>query len=377
MTKIRSTKKIIKLAISVMIIVFFLISPFFWTSKLSNFELLASKSYDNGFLTVWNIDDFEGGSGNRTDFLEKIAKQFEAKNKGWYVNVKSITSQDAYNSIVAGTTPDLLSFSHYSATTFQNILHNLDFDTGVRSDLLEYAKLDGKIKAIPWYVSGYCLIGNLELNSQLADTLSTKTMFSYSTTKGKKEIASVSVGLSNNNMALLACIKNGIEYASTKDIVSDYTQKTTFEAYNDFCNNQNSVVLLGTARDYYRVYNKINNGNMSNCSFIPLGEWTDLIGYMGVCTTNENNYQKALDFVSYLTSNDAQQQLSKIGLFSSRYLEIYKNDEHYSKFEQVLQRKIKSINIFTPQDIKTKMWENSINAIFGNKDSVNYVKQFL
>ena len=356
---------------------FFVLCPIFIHPKIlnyninSNFQKNQVQSY---FLKMWNIDDFEGGSGNRATFLEKISRQFESVNKGVYIIVQNLSADEVFTALSNGDAPDLISFSHYSGYMLQNTLLDYKGEISVRQDLLEYAKLNGAIKAIPWYLSGYCLIGN-NSNPTLSQNLTAQTMFSFNQ-NGKTIKPSVSVGLANNNLALLSVIKNGAGIAGLDNLVKGYDKISTFQAYNDYANKNSATVLLGTARDFYRIKNKISLGTMFQCEFAPLGSFSDLVGYIGII--NKKNYNLSSSFIEYLTNQNSQNQLNTIGLFSTTYNKIYLDkDVDYSNFENILQRNLKSINIFMPQDEKEQLWKQSINAILGNNDSLNFVKKYL
>jgi len=364
----------------IMLLFFFVFAPIKIIPKLLNSNInanLSSVSNDGGFLKLWHIDDFEGGSGNRAKFLEEVGQQFEKKFQGWYVVVQTLTAEEVFNSITKGDVPDLISFSHYSGYMLQDVLSDYQGAVSARDDLVAYGKLNGKIKAIPWYLSGYCLIGNSGANSAVLETLSPQTMFSYGVNGKKSYTPSLATGLANNNLAFLSALKNGANMGSTTELTNNFDTATTFEAYNDFCNKNSATVLLGTARDFYRVQNKISLGNMPECKFVPLGGFTDLVGYIGVCSNKKNNQEKTNEFIEYLTTDNVQKQLNKIGLFSTTYQEIYKDNAHYSAFEKVLHRNVSSINVFTSQSDKEELFKHSINAILGNADSLKFVKKYI
>lgn len=371
MFKIRAKLRFFHYLCSILLLIFFIIYPLFMHSNLKNgnINIFDDIHQQSAFLKVWNIDDFEGGSGNRTGFLESVAKQFGNKNKGVYIIVQNLSSSQAFNALINGTMPDLISFSHHSGYMLKNVLKDYNGSISVREDIISYAMLDNAIKAVPWYLSGYCLIGNKEIEPNLS--LSCQTMYSYNIL-GQNAKPSVSVGLANNGFALLAAIKNDAQIAGTNNIISNFDTTTTFQAYNDFCSKKSATILLGTARDFYRVHNKVELGLMQ-CDFKPLGSFTDLIGYMGICKMSPY----ATEFIEFLTSPMIQNQLKNIGLFSTTFDEIYADNEFYSAFEKVLQRKIKSINIFMDKAQKDELWKQSINATFGNNDSLNYIKKYI
>ena len=159
---------------------------------------------------------------------------------------------------------------------------------------------------VPWNLSGYCLIGNSAVDSRVLTTLSCDTAYSYDA-----GTYNYIAGL-NGSYAQVAMMKN----TSTKcDLTktADITNLTPYQAYSSFVNNS-SAVLLGTARDFYRVKNRVSMGSMQECKYIPLGKFTDLVQYMGIL--NVEHQTQAESFIEYMTSDITQKQLANIGIFS-------------------------------------------------------------
>ena len=330
--------------------IFVIITPFFF--EKAGVHNIAMPSNDTVFIKLWHIDSFEGGSGNRADFIERMAVNYHKENSSVYIIVQTLSPEEIENAINAGDRPDIISFSHHISTTFANFLQPLNISINCREDLLKYGQKDGETFAVPWNLSGYCLIGNSAVDSRVLTTLSCDTAYSYDA-----GTYNYIAGL-NGSYAQVAMMKN----TSTKcDLTktADITNLTPYQAYSSFVNNS-SAVLLGTARDFYRVKNRVSMGSMQECKYIPLGKFTDLVQYMGIL--NVEHQSQAESFIEYMTSDITQKQLANIGLFSPNGIKIH-IDEDYKLFENTLSLPLESISIFATQQEKDNLYSSAINAL--------------
>ena len=65
-------------------------------------DIVKSEEYQ-GVITLWQIDEFEGGVGSRKQFLLKVARSFEKKYNGVLVMVSNFSKQGAEENIKNGT----------------------------------------------------------------------------------------------------------------------------------------------------------------------------------------------------------------------------------------------------------------------------------
>jgi len=354
--------KKVKIVGTLILAVYIVVIPFitFFYRPQDNLNLNTENSKVGQVIMLWHIESFEGGSGNRANFISKMATDYEKKNKGYYVIVKNLSEEEAIDGLLKGDRPDLISFSHSIGADLSIYLSELNIDTSnIRTSLLEYGKLDGEQLAVPYLLSGYCLIGNGNVNSKVLENLSASTAFTFNVETKKGIKPSLIVGTNENEFSIYSLLSNTDIVGNLTSVDDDFESMNSFEAYSKFTNQSSSAVLLGTARDYYRVKNKENLGVMGKCSYVPLGEFTDLIQYLGVIVQSSF----ASDFIEYLVSQEVQKQISSIGLFSVTSEKIY-SDEHYSCFENVLLNELTSINVFMSDEEKNALIKKAMNKIF-------------
>ena len=176
--KLLKSKNVVKsVVMSAVFLVFIFVAPFFFEKAGINYP--SQISADTTFLKVWHIDSFEGGSGNRADFIEKMAMNYHKINSNVYIVVQTLSEEELESAIKNGDRADIISFSHHTANIFNNLLQPLDVSVNVRDDLLSFAQNDGETYAVPWNMSGYCLIGNSAVDSRVLETLDFNSAYSF------------------------------------------------------------------------------------------------------------------------------------------------------------------------------------------------------
>ena len=351
-----------KIIVSTLIVLFLILAPFTVFPKLSLLNYSVNKEYKldfQGVLTLWNVDTFEGGSISRTVFLEKRAIEFEKHNKGVYISVQNISLEHLKLNLQAGKKPNIITFGIGVENLFCNEVINLDNIGLVREDLLASAKIDGKLKALPIMLGGYTLISNKEKLSgdDICESLK----------HGNKNI----IFSSNDSInPLMALFVNNITLEGQK--ASDVD---SFDAYDKFIHNSFDA-LLGTQRDFYRCKNRENNMKMQ-CNYNTLGGFSDLIQYASVFSCEAKKEEICKEFLNYLISENVQKNLANINMFSVLDINIYQ-DEFYKQFNNILLKKIKTLNCFLKKEeldsLKMKLQEFVLEGKTENKDEI---KKFL
>lgn len=350
-------KRIVKSILLVVIFVCAICILPFWFGRYGVY-VPQSESTESTFLKLWHIDSFEGGSGNRAGFLSRIAVKYHAKKASCFVVVQTLSEEEAINAISTGNLPDLISFSHHVANNFCDKLQTIDIKSPARAEIQKFAEKDGKTYALPWYMSGYCLIGNSAVDERVLTQLSVDTAYSFGKPDAKNPKYAYTAGL-KNSYAQVAMLENSNAHANLKTCDPQMLEKTSFEAYSDFTKN-NASVLLGTARDFYRVQNRTNLNAMQTCAYVPLKKFSDLIQYIGIL--NPQQQAQSENFISFLLSNENQRALASIGLFSATDLDIYADNE-YKNFEKAMHTITKSISIFATPEEKRNLYKKAINAM--------------
>lgn len=109
-----------------------------------------AKGY-SGILRIWQIDNFEGGTGSRSAFINRAARSFEAVNEGTLILVTAHTEQSAASSIAEGNIPDMISFG--TGADFVG-----DIAQPLRGYSFPYAQIGKETYAYPWCRGGYFLL---------------------------------------------------------------------------------------------------------------------------------------------------------------------------------------------------------------------------
>lgn len=281
-----------------------LFSLTFCYSKLKHIPLISGDNSELSIYEVWHIESFEGGSKNRLSYLKQIAFDYEKQHPTQLFMIRQVQASDL-QSLITQSRPALISFTEESAKEVLPYLVEFNKEYGVDGNILESAKFNGKLMAIPYIASGYCYIS--KQNSKPSALYSANNSCHTATHFISKEV---------NRGAVLS----------------------SYECYSKFVNS-NDLELLGTFRDVFRVKNLQNLGRFQ-AKFNPLTEFTDLIQYLGI-TSKEKEIQA---FLQFIMQDKYQYNLRDLSLFSTKFFNLY-TDETYSKMENAL-KNIQIPNIF-------------------------------
>lgn len=362
-------KFIIKTALSVVIIIFLISSPFTLFSKIQTLNYQINGEYNfsyTGILELWNVDTFEGGSVSRTSWLEKRAIEFERQNKGTYIVVRNLTPEQLKLNLESGNTPSLISFGIGVGELFYDKLITLTKSYAVREDLLGGGKVKGKIKAVPIMLGGYNLISNGNLCEKTENLIEEFNNFSV------KDKANLGYGNNGYITPLLSLYCNNA--TTINQVFEERESLDSYDCYDKFINN-NFLTLLGTQRDYYRCKNRENNMKMQNNSYCFLGNFSDLVQYVSVFKTDNKTESMCENFIEFLTQEKTQQTLTNINMFSVLNKNIYTDE--YKEFETKLLKPLKTLNVFlSNENIKT-LKELLNDYFFNSKDVKSEIEKYL
>lgn len=217
----------------------------------------ADASNENTVLSLWQIDNFEGGKGSRADFLQSAGNTF-GKNEGCYINVVSLSADAARLNISKGNVPDIIS---YGAGMY-----------GIENFVRDFTV---------WCSGSYCLL-TLDTSSDFADVNADNTVIN----KGKDNFVGATA---------LFC---GIQNAKFENSTSAYVKLI----------NGDYKYLLGTQRDIFRLKTR-------NVGFAvkPITEFNDLYQNISI-TSNCSDSVKARKFIDFLLSKKSE--LNRIGMLA-------------------------------------------------------------
>lgn len=315
------------------IIIFCSIFTFTFGYKKIGKEKLKNASDYKGIITMWQIDGFEGGSGSRKQFLLSQAREFEKQNQGVLVMVINHTFSSAEQNVKKGIYPDIISYSNGL-----DIKNALPLAT---KRISGGGKVGESVYATAWCRGGYVLIKNLDVTED-------------------KDV-SIIVSQGQYTQPLLAMHLEGLEFDNLVVLES-------MEAYVKFTSGKHEY-MLGTQRDVVRLTNRGFNFSAS-----PLTKFNDLYQYLSLTSTDKNKSLYARRFIDYLLSDKVQEKLSKINMLSP-YKNVNFDIESLNLMQNV--RGFSTISAFNHNVVLQDLQSKSDLAIKGNKNAVNYIKNFL
>ena len=316
-----------RLIVGVLCIIVLIISPFI--SKNYNAPLGQEKNYQT-VLTVWQIDSFSGGTGNRASFLRDVANQYTKKNTGVLMLVSKHTVQSLTTSITKGEYPDIISIgpSGIDFSSLQRQMASVDVEgDGV---------INKKRYFTSWAKGGYFLISRQNVKAD-------KTFI----VEGEYNSGVIALLLSDKK------VENPV-------IVN------AEDGLNGFIFDGKSS-LIATQREIVRLRNK-------GVEFTAqaLDGYSDLYEYALITSQDHIKYLYAKDFCEYLISSEVQSKLTELLLFPTNYTNLYTADDVYSSLEN---KKIKyTISPFSKKEDINKIKEVAKDVLLDKETLDSLIK---
>ena len=321
------------------------------TDKIIEEMYSRREKYFYGVITLWQIDCFEGGKGNRANWLKSIVTGFEKKHNGVFVNVETLSLETANKLISSGQKkPDIISWGT-GLELDKNLL--IDLPINNQSDFLKEVTF---LKAVPWCMGAYFMIGDGEEKDWGNDGKTVQTK------KATKTVYSVGYPNREGYVSLEALKENCSNSFNDEKALFSGTSQEIFEAYN-YSKKVNR--MIGTQRDFYRLATAQTKENARTGNVKYLG-YTDLLQYVSVF---KNNNQKKTDtmiaFVEYLLNVEQQNKLSEIGMFpvfldaEPEYDNIYMQNE----WQNIKKHGIKSASYIFDKAMGTQQQKNCLDFL--------------
>lgn len=298
---------------------------------MPNKPLQSQQQGYSGVLQLWNVETFEGGSGSRSSWLTSVAGRFEQNNKGLFVHVTNLTVDQLQQKLDEGQSYDLISFSRGVGCLLEN-LSEISLPVG---DLLQgmviAGQSGGKQYAIPYYAGAYCLFArSSQLSQEAMPSQVLSTTYSRIIGKNKVDLQPLLCGFTPYNSPLSALAMSGARGSVNLEQYSQY------QAYELFLSNKTAVTLLGTQRDAYRLGKRVEMERIEQLSFCCLGNYTDLVQFVGINKNSADKMQACEQFVQFLVSKTTQHRLVDINMLSVRQdVKLY-SDEWYKQCQDKL-----------------------------------------
>lgn len=344
-------KKIITRIIPLLITVFALIFPFLNLTLKSESITDNSLSGYKGILTLWHIENFEGGVGSRESFLFKRAIEFEKVNEGVFIQVLNMTDSQFLNNLEKGAAFDIISFPQGTANIISSYLSVYEGKINTIDNFSSAINVEGRYYGVPYSAGGYAVFAYADMLKRaginkediLKNLLSAKI-----SAKNRIDPIIMGFGIYNNPLKALSIITN-----QKGNFSKDMFSKTQSEAYSDFLSRQ-SVFLLGTQRDVARTLGREAAGKIEDITIIPLSDFTDLVQFAGISKTSDK-FKKtaATKFLEFLTSDETQRKLSSIGLIPVIEENIYGSTKYMAELELAV-KKCETNNVFISKEKLTE-----------------------
>ena len=251
-------KSIILVAIMLAVCIAVPIMATFRSNKGTDGEEKCQMTY----LTVWQIDGFEGGKGSRAQYLTNIGERC-FKDENIYVRVTALSAEMARENMKQGLMPDMIS---YPAGFYglENYMGNADF------------------VQTTWCNGSYCML-TLDENADFSDATAENTVVN----EGKDNLTAVTVALSGLNGA-------------------KFEQPTN--AYLNLINGKYKY-LLGTQRDIFRLKTRGVTYKVK-----PITIFNDLYQCVAIMVKNAEKASKCSRYINFLQQKG---DVSALGLFGA------------------------------------------------------------
>lgn len=287
----------------------------------------------SGILRVWQIDNFEGGTGSRAAFINRAARAFESENEGVLILVTAHTAQSAERAIAEGNLPDMVSYG--TGADFMG-----DIAQPLRGYSFSYAQIGRETYAYPWCRGGYFLF----------------------TAEGDfSDISSQNTVVAQTSLSDVAAYYAGI--------TGDCTFENTLKAYVSFIGGKYKY-MLGTQRDVYRLISR-------NFSFQAkaIGGFCDLWQYISVCAEDPSRYEACLQFVGRLLSEEVQKMLPQIGMMSALYGVYDSSNAAMAEAEKMMAER--SVNAFIAERAVEEVHSLASLALKGDKNGAKNLENYI
>lgn len=317
-------------------------------SNLVQDKFMGEVSGFQGVITVWNVDTFEGGSQNKTEFLNAAATKFSKTHNGLYFLIENITPEEMVNSFLNNVYPDVVSFGVGVQDVLKPLLKKLNLTNLPRQEVLSAGSVNGEVFAAGYLMGGYILAStsvNLAEAQKAADSglLALTTSAGFDKKFGKKERHVSSVVLGENKYINTL---GALEYFSNNSVVDYHTSPTMYDAYLDFVSYNKGTILFGTHRDLYKLSGKIKVGGIEGAIINYLEGYTNLVQYIGVLKViDEAKFPLAEEFINYLLSDDVQKASTDVKMINTLRKTYYEEGE-FKDLENAINKDLVIPNIF-------------------------------
>lgn len=385
------------------LLLFVVLVLFLWLAPGYLYPILASDIFSEevqkrrestytGVITIWQVDTFEGGTGSRTAWLNKLMSSLESQYNGVYFVVRSMTPERAKTLLASGNEsimPDMISFGRGLIENPEELLMEIpeEYFTGLMPELIGACSN----YAVPWAFGGYAVFADSELASKhgLGEDISSLPQFLSKlggpTKYGKTTRDIYALGISNTVKSVPgAALARLLEPASLSGqyALRCNEEDTTENIWDSYNYSKSICAMLGTQRDIYRLASAAGNNKMRSTVMLPISGYTDLVACIGILKTeDEKKLDVMYNVLRLLCRTDTQNTLNLIGLFPAAVSAsdiIYQEEFVNRLFEEMKNERLLVPSVFASEEqisaenklmieyLKTGADEQDVKLFFSN-----------
>ncbi len=294
---------------------------------LSYYEKLPPKPYFQGILSLWHIPDWRTGGSSGAAFLQKRITQFEGQNPHVFIEMRTLTAEQALKALENGERPDIVSYPYGTKPA-------LDF-AALPSETTIFDGLPDT--AYPYMCGGYCLLVNTDMLAESGIDLASGWGL-----RPEALLSASQIGVcfdSEEGYTALPALAVHTYPEAEKPQVSTWGEPDPPDAalnleadwqdgFASFCAGDKGM-LIASHRQLFEASESFTQGDVPPFAAYAIGPYTDMVQMIGI-TRSEDELRQATSesFLTYLLSDSAQSKLEPLGVFPVKpNLDIYQQSD--------------------------------------------------
>lgn len=294
---------------------------------LSFYEKLPEPTHFSGILSLWHISDWRTGGSSAASFLEKRIAQYEAGNPHVFIELISMTTEEADAALAEGQLPDIISYPYGVAPAIKT--SHLPPQPTYLEGLPD--------TAYPYMCGGYCVLINTDKLDESGIVIA-----DGSGIRPEKLLEVAPLGVcfdTEKGYSALPAPAFHVYPPAPRPNISTLGEPEPPEAalglsgtWQDglelFCNDE-AGVLIASHRQLFMATQSYEHGEAPAFMAFAISGYTDMVQMIGVREQDDKPRQAAgEEFASLLLIPGVQAKLEALGVFPViGGVDIYSEDE--------------------------------------------------
>lgn len=263
-----------KIILSILTILFLLLTPGFLKGSINKnlYEdwIKGDKNDYNAIINVWHVVGFKPYMGSLGGSISTVVKVIENRHDGIYFEVNSMDIEEYKLRISRGEYPDVLSYPLGLCYPDMFLASNTDISL-LKEELKHVGMWEGELLSLPYALSGYILLENLNLKSKYNIESISQITDDFELTKHIETIDNVL----KNKKPNINTISGNVIISALNNIEHDITEYDTFKSGK-------AILAISDMRAASDLYNLQNSGKGFSYNAYPFDNYTDLIQMIGI-----------------------------------------------------------------------------------------------